>query len=179
MKKTYIVLIITTLLLSLYTAYCQSVCSEFVRFRVIANSNSPYDQLVKIKLKDEILRLVCDEMIACETKDEARNILAEKSYFISRYADNFLKAINYDAKVSVAFSKHFCPKKKYEGFTMPAGEYECFEIKIGNGAGRNFFCVMFPPACVSREMTSEVCGKLNSRNIIYKFKIADILKKGD
>lgn len=177
LKKIYSFTAVVILAISFAAAYYQSVCGEFVRFRVIANSDSPYDQLMKIKLKNEILDYLKDGLKACGTKEETIAFLNGQSENVKRKAEDFLKREGVGEAVSVSFSNHFCPAKKYSGFKLPEGNYDCFEIKIGGGRGKNFFCVMFPPACVCKEMTGSVAGKLNNKKIIYRFKIINIFTK--
>ena len=39
------------------------------------------------------------------------------------------------------------PRKEYDGFALPAGEYMALRIIIGEGAGRNWWCVLYPGLC--------------------------------
>ena len=43
----------------------------------------------------------------------------------------------------------YFPTREYESFSLPAGMYDAFRIVIGAGAGRNWWCVMFPPLCIT------------------------------
>ena len=36
----------------------------------------------------------------------------------------------------------------YDGFTLPAGDYDAVRIIIGAGEGHNWWCVMYPPLCL-------------------------------
>lgn len=38
--------------------------------------------------------------------------------------------------------------REYDGFTLPAGRYDAVRVEIGAHAGKNWFCVLFPPMCV-------------------------------
>ena len=151
-------------------AYLQSVSSEFVRFHIIAESDSPYDQLVKMELRDYIFKIYSPELSKFETKEETLDFLLNNQEALEQTSNDFLKSIGYNKSVSVLIAKDNFPKKDYGDFILPFGRYDALKIKIGNGNGKNFFCVMFPPACISKEMTEEVSDILNSRKIIYKFK---------
>ena len=41
------------------------------------------------------------------------------------------------------------PEKDYDGFSLPAGEYLALRVVIGEGQGRNWWCVVFPPLCTA------------------------------
>lgn len=151
----------------------QAVSESFVRFHVIAESNSPYDQLVKLRLRDHILSAVSNELSASESKEQTIAYLTENKQKIKEIADKYLSQIEYGSKTEVSLQKEYCPPKKYAGFSLPYGKYDSFKITIGEGRGKNFFCVLFPPVCVSSQMTAEVNEILDNKKIIYKFKLFD------
>ena len=39
------------------------------------------------------------------------------------------------------------PVRTYGDMTFPAGMYEAVRVTIGNGAGHNFWCVLYPSLC--------------------------------
>mgnify|MGYP002619733791 CR=1 FL=1 len=41
------------------------------------------------------------------------------------------------------------PLKEYDGFSLPAGEYMALRLVIGEGEGRNWWCVVYPPLCTA------------------------------
>ena len=41
------------------------------------------------------------------------------------------------------------PTKTYDGFALPAGEYLALRVLIGEAAGQNWWCVVFPPLCTA------------------------------
>ena len=41
------------------------------------------------------------------------------------------------------------PRKEYDGFALPAGEYMALRVIIGEGTGRNWWCVVYPPLCMA------------------------------
>ena len=90
---------------------------------------------------------------------------------IKRLADNYLDSICCDAKTKISLQNGWFPRKDYGEFVLPKGKYDSFKIIIGNGKGKNFFCVMFPPACVSKEMTGRIKNITQKRKIIYKSKL--------
>lgn len=173
MKKLCLAFSVLMLLTACFTAYYQSVSNAFVRFHIIAESNSPYDQLVKINLRNTVLSSISDGLSRCEKKEEALAFLSENSQKIKNLSDDYLRSIGYDKTTEVALTKEYYPLKEYSDFTLPYGKYDSFKITIGSGKGKNFFCVMFPPVCVSEEMTQKVEDILNSKKIIYKFKLFD------
>ena len=177
MKK--ILLLPLSLLIPLlggYNAYTASVAEEMIRFHIIADSNSSYDQLVKMNLRNYILSELPDEFLDCRTKEEALDFLRQNTDKIQKLSVDFFDKIGYDKSVEVSITKEIFPRKSYYSFTLPQGNYHALKIKIGRGKGKNFFCIMFPQACICREMTDEVKKILDSKKIIYKFRISEIIK---
>ncbi len=172
MKKNFMLLTaILLVLISVFTAYSQAVTESFVRFHILADSNSAYDQLMKINLRNHILKIYEDDLKACNSKEETLKFLNDNLYNIEAQCNLYLKNTGCNKKTDVTLKKGFFPKKAYEGFTLPCGNYDSLKITVGSGKGKNFFCVMFPPACVSKEMTGKVNEILNGRKIIYKIKL--------
>ena len=50
-------------------------------------------------------------------------------------------------RVTASLTRCWFPTKAYNGFALPAGEYEALRIVIGAGEGHNWWCVAFPPLC--------------------------------
>lgn len=173
MKKLFFLVAGFILFTALNIAHYQAVSESFVRFHIIAESNSPYDQLVKLRLRDYILSVFSDGLSASESKAQTLAYLSQNKQKIKEAADNYLREIGYNTKTHITLQKEYCPPKKYSGFSLPYGKYDSFKITIGEGKGKNFFCVLFPPVCVSSEMTGEVNEILENKKIIYKFKLFD------
>ena len=68
---------------------------------------------------------------------------------MERIAVEEIRANGYDYRVSVRLEDASFPTREYEGFTLPAGKYLALRIVIGEGAGRNWWCVVFPPLCAA------------------------------
>ncbi len=173
MKKIYFILAVSILITAVCLANYQSVSKSFVRFHIIAESNSPYDQLVKINLRDHIFSAISEELASFDKKEQTLSYLFKNKEKIRKISDDYLKSIGYNQKTQVSLQKEYCPFKNYVGFSLPYGKYDSFKITIGEGKGKNFFCVLFPPVCVSSEMTGEVNKILDNKKIIYKFKLFD------
>ena len=173
MKKIYFILAGFILFSAINIAYYQSASQSFVRFHITAESNSPYDQLVKIKLRDCILSAISEDLSSFKTKEQTLEYLFKNKDMIKKTADDYLKSINYNNETSVTLKKEYFPHKKYTGFSLPYGKYDALRITIGKGKGKNFFCVLFPAVCISTEMTGEVNKILGNKKIVYKFKLFD------
>ncbi len=127
-----------------------SACTQApLRLHIMANSNSMADQDIKLRVRDAVLDLTGVKMSACENLPQARVYIESNLETIMMTANKVLGqgGFTYSAKAKLG-TFHF-PEKKYQGITYPEGEYEALRITLGNGEGDNWWCVMFPPLCLT------------------------------
>lgn len=141
---------------------------DSVRFRIIPNSNSSKDILIKEKVKERLYK----EDVLNETATnliDARTDLSSKVPIVENLIMDEFNKNNYDKTFDVKYGYNYFPEKKYKGIKYESGDYESLVIKIGEAKGDNFWCVLYPPLCVLEES--------NLENKDYKFLITEILKK--
>ena len=144
---------------------------EAIRFRVVANSNTVYDQNIKLQVRNtvqnEIFKLIKDS----KSIDETRKILKEHQKELYDVTNNKLKELDYNKEFKIKYGFNHFPKKKYKGVTYKEGNYESLVITLGSGNGDNFWCVLFPPLCLLEADDN------SSSNIEYKFFVKDLIDK--
>ena len=123
------------------------VYSSVLRFHVVANSDSDEDQAIKEEVKDAVLSWTGEGLKACETVTQAQAYLEENAQVLTQKIRHFLleRGVQYGANVKIANEYH--DAKTYDEITLPQGTYLSLRITLGEGAGHNFFCVLFPPIC--------------------------------
>lgn len=124
-----------------------SLADEVIRFHVVANSDTMEDQLLKQRVKDEVIAYMQPLTKTCETIDETRQMIEENKEVLKEIAMKVVKAYGKDYEVYVALDKANFPTKAYGDVVFPAGRYEACRIVIGEGKGENWWCVMYPPLC--------------------------------
>lgn len=132
------------------------VKDSLIRFHVIANSDNEEDQNLKLKVKNRVIDYLYPYLNASESLDESRQIIKDKMEDVKKLAEEVIKENNYNYNVQVELSRENFPDKSYGNITLPQGNYEAFRIIIGDGEGRNWWCVMFPPLCFVDESKAEV-----------------------
>lgn len=159
MKRKYLAIIYLLLLsigtiLSLYipknevTANAAVVIpSDAIRLRILANSDSAEDQALKRLVRDEVNEEITKWVSELTSKEEAREVIKEGLPEIKEIAEKVVAEQNSDQDVNVEFGLVEFPTKLYGEFLYPAGKYEAILITLGNGAGANWWCVLFPPLC--------------------------------
>lgn len=120
---------------------------NLIRFHVLANSDDPEDQRLKLKVRDKIIKEMAGEMETSENIVETRNIIKRNLRRIEEIAESEILSEGRDYKVSAKLTEDTFPTRRYGGTVFPAGRYEALKVEIGEGIGKNWWCVMFPPLC--------------------------------
>lgn len=121
---------------------------EVLRLHVIANSDSEEDQALKLKVRDAILEETGALFSDCKHRDEAREAVLANKDRILKAANSALIREGYNYSVDIELDEERYPTKNYESFCFPSGEYLSLRVKIGEGEGENWWCVLFPPLCL-------------------------------
>ncbi len=139
---------------------CKGIREEILRLHVIANSNEDYDQELKLKVRDAVL--LSGEAIFSGSEDiiSAEGKIAEKTDVLKAAAEETIENLGYDYDVKIELARSYFPTRIYDELTLPAGYYKAVRIVIGEGKGKNWWCIMFPPLCLpaatsDREVISE------------------------
>ncbi|PEA83308.1 stage II sporulation protein R [Bacillus pseudomycoides] len=121
---------------------------EAVRLRILANSDSKEDQVLKRKVRDEVKTQIDGWVADLKSFEDARRVIQSHIPEIEKTVANTLKREGSKESFQVTFGKNIkFPTKVYGNFIYPAGEYEAVLISIGKGEGANWWCVLFPPMC--------------------------------
>lgn len=142
-----------------------------IRFRVLANSNSVYDQNVKIQVRNIVQNKILELTKDSKTINDTRNIIKNNENEIKQIVSNKLTELNYDKKYDVNYGYNYFPNKKYKGINYKEGYYESLVITLGNGEGNNWWCVLFPPLCLLEADES------SSSNAEYTFFVKELIDK--
>lgn len=163
MKKILIILIVLSIII---LNNHSDITNNIIRFRVIANSNSSKDVLIKEKVVSEISDLI---FVDNKSIEETRKNINENIQNIDLRIKKIFENNNYDKKYKISYGLNEFPKKEYEGIEFKAGEYESLVIEIGEAKGNNYWCMLYPPLCFVDNSEED--------KIEYKFKLIETLKK--
>ena len=123
----------------------QTLKHQVVRLHVVGASDSEEDQTVKLQVRDAVLNSL-DHSI--DNAEEAKAYLAENLDRIEATANRVLEEAGCGDTASVTLRKETFDTRVYDTFTLPAGVYDALRITIGEGEGRNWWCVVFPSLCM-------------------------------
>ena len=146
--------VLGVLILLVYAAFIavgqqRSIADKMIRLHIVAQSDSEEDQALKLAVRDRLLETYFSDLSAVRDADEAYDYFASRLDDIAATAEAELAARGCDRPVKVTLGDELFPNRYYDGFSLPAGEYTALRVTIGDGQGRNWWCVMFPPLCTS------------------------------
>jgi len=122
---------------------------ELIRLHVVANSDSKEDQAVKLRVRDAVLESLRGDLEQVGDVEAAKAYLRENLPKIEKIANRTLEAAGVDAQAVATLQKESFDLRNYDTFSLPAGVYESLRIVIGEGNGKNWWCVAFPELCLS------------------------------
>lgn len=118
-----------------------------IRLRILANSDQLEDQMVKRKVRDEIVKEMNSWVRKPKSIQEARLAVNTHLPRFQEIADKTVARYGYTYPVKVDFGQVPFPTKLYGNQVYAAGNYEALRITLGKGEGGNWWCVLFPPLC--------------------------------
>lgn len=170
-----------------FASACGEIRESVLRLHVIANSDSEADQALKLKVRDAVLEAGNDIFDGSVTREEARARLEPQREKLEEAALKVIKEEGYDYSVRINIEEEYFNTRTYEKFTLPAGDYMAVRVIIGEGKGKNWWCIMFPPLCLpAAEGDAEISDVLGERELKVveknpkyepRFKIIEIYEK--
>ena len=194
-QRDKVFLCVVAIFLSLYSAFsltcfsssAQGIKDEVVRLHILANSDSDEDQQIKLRVRDALLEENTMLLSSGVNTENAQIYFKESKDTILKSIERTLKenGFSYDAQVSL--EKEYFETREYGNLTFPAGEYLALKVILGEGTGKNWWCVMFPPLCVPAADNVTVEGNISEyitplgekllyggEKYVMKFKILEL-----
>ena len=145
--STYL-LIITLLISVMPTDAEANIYEDTIRLHILANSDSPEDQELKIRVRDGLLLKYGERLRLAGSFEGAESLVRELIPEIEKYAESLVGELGEGYPVKAVISKEWYETRDYDGFSLPCGYYTSLRILIGEGRGQNWWCVVFPTLCV-------------------------------
>ena len=173
MKKIIIILLAVLSIVMVYNNFNKSenvkIPDSAIRFRVLANSNSPRDQKIKEDVRDKMQKELYTLLENSKSIKEARGLINDNMDNFNNILEEEMEDKDYS--YTIDYGMHEFPEKTYKGITYEAGKYESLLVTLGEGKGDNWWCVLFPPLCL---MEAE---ETNTDEVEYKSFIKEIIEK--
>ena len=150
-KTWELALLLALSLTSLTGTWCaarqESLSSGLIRLHVLAASDSAADQSAKLAARDAVLERLTPALAAARSRGEAAAIIGELAGELAETARSAAGA----GEARLVLGREYYPLRRYEDFSLPAGDYLSLRITLDEGRGRNWWCVVYPPLCTAGE----------------------------
>ena len=169
-----------------FDANCEELRDNVLRLHIVANSDSQADQELKLKIRDEILK---KSETLFEKSTDLNSALEKAEENLARYeeiANQVIKEQGFSYSATAKIGKRFFETRVYDDFTLPAGEYDALIVELGNGVGKNWWCVIFPGVCVPTDKDASLKDSVgvksakiaeNPKPYKIRFKSVEIYEK--
>ncbi len=162
---------------------CREIRESVLRLHILANSDSAEDQALKLKVRDAVVEQTAGLFDGVENETEARMVAEQTLSEIRQVAQQCVYDAGYRYPVTAELVDMYFTTRTYDTVTLPAGMYDAVRITIGEAAGQNWWCVVFPPLCVSAATDAADVGDVltdeqqdiveNSDRYEVRFKIVE------
>ena len=125
------------------------IYDNVLRLHVLANSDSEADQALKLAVRDAMLGVGSGLFDGVTTRDEAEKILKENLALFEDAAARTIAEAGYSYPVRFELGEEEYPTRTYGSLCFPSGNYLSLRVIIGEGEGQNWWCVLYPPLCMS------------------------------
>lgn len=120
---------------------------KIIRLHVVANSDSPEDQAIKLHIRDAIIKELEPKLENLKNQEEVKNIISANMDNLIAAAEEEMARLGKSFPIDIELGTYEFPTKIYGDLSFPAGSYQALNVKIGEAQGKNWWCVMFPPLC--------------------------------
>lgn len=146
MRRLFSFVLVLFFLLTCGTASAQAT-EEIIRLHVIADNDTKEAQEMKLKVRDSVRRTAEEITRDAQTPGEALYLLKTQAGLLRASARRAALNEGYEGKIVVKVGMDNFPAKRYGAILLKAGEYQAVRVEIGNAAGRNWWCVIYPSLC--------------------------------
>lgn len=170
-----------------FESKCETIKRGMFRLRIIANSDTKFDQDVKLAVRDEILNTTKNVFCDCKDEKAAEEKAKENIDLINNAVLKTLNENHCEYSFKSEIKKEFFDTRVYDDFTLPAGEYNSLVVSLGKAKGHNWWCVLFPgvclPAATEKDSLYDVFSDdtadiaYNAKDYKIRFKTAEIYEK--
>lgn len=133
----------------------EGLIQSVLRLHIVADSDDPQDQAVKLAVRDALVSEYGQTLSQAESLGEAQELAGRLLPQMLDTARQTVAAQGCTLPITGEVGELSFPAVSYEGYTLPAGEYQAVRIQLGEGQGHNWFCVLYPAVCLDSSVALE------------------------
>ena len=122
---------------------------DVLRLHILANSNSQEDQRIKLCVRDSVLNYIEGNCGEAATKQETAQWVETHLNDIETVAARTVREQGKDYGAMAELGNFDFPSKTYGQTVYLAGPYDALRVSLGAARGENWWCVIFPPLCLT------------------------------
>lgn len=126
----------------------EKIYDSVIRLHVLANSDAAEDQALKLAVRDAVLEVTVPLLEDCTDRAEAAALLESSMGDIQTAAERVIADAGRTDSIALLLNEESYPEKNYDSFCFPSGTYLSLRVCIGEAAGQNWWCCLFPPLCL-------------------------------
>ena len=163
-------IVIIALIVALFTFVViksESTQTEYLRIHIQSNSLSEKDENAKFLVKDKLNNLLAEIIVNTSSKQQLMQVLSINLESLTDKINDYLLGQGFNYLASISLNNEYFPTRSYEGYVVDSGFYDALIVKLGAAKGDNWWCVLYPPLCVSESGTTAIKSRI--KNIIESF----------
>lgn len=133
----------------------EGLIQSVLRLHIVADSDDPQDQAVKLAVRDALVSEYGQTLSQAESLEQAQELAGRLLPQMLDTARQTAAAQGCTLPITGEVGELSFPAVSYEGYTLPAGEYQAVRIQLGEGEGHNWFCVLYPAVCLDSSVALE------------------------
>lgn len=173
-----------------------SLEDRILRLHILAAGDDTASQEIKLHVRDAVLNHIQTATAGADTAKEAEETLAPLLPEIIAVANGTLADYGVSYTATAELTTEFFPIKQYGSVLLPPGEYRALRIVLGEGEGKNWWCMLYPSLCFTEGITAtlpdeereELRGFLSEEEYdtlfsgkekkpVFRFRIVELWKK--
>ena len=123
----------------------KQISPDILRFHILANSNTKEDQELKIQVKSFLLEKL--SKAEADSKEAFCDYIISNKEELENAAETYMESLGYPYKAEIDLTQSYFPAKAYGDIVLPLGVYDAVEVRLGEGRGHNWWCVLYPRLC--------------------------------
>ena len=172
-----VLLLAAVLMAAIPTEAEGKIYEDTVRLHILAHSDAEEDQEVKLYIRDRLLSVYGEALDGYESAEAAAKAMEVLLPQMEQTVLTWLEDAGFSYGVCITISEEWYERREYEDCVYPEGQYTSLRVILGDGAGKNWWCVMFPPLCLDMALGETLPYSEEEKTLIggkYKWKLKSL-----
>ena len=127
----------------------KEIAKEVLRFHIRANSDREQDQNLKLKVKTQVVSYLQSLLYDCKSKAGCQKKIEKNLHKIEKLGAAVCRSEGKNVSVHAYLTREAFPLKQYGDMILPSGVYDALRVDLGEGEGKNWWCMMYPSLCTA------------------------------